>query len=265
MWPIICILCVWRHESQLELIYTCKCVSRPDHESLWKTLCDRVKVIVGAGMDGWSLGSKRVLTVRSVSGPDKSSVCYVLGMTMLLNWMGSCQFHVHSTFRNVFTKKCGDMFNAYFTCCICIYHLSCIYLLWREGIFPKRGNVEVTPGVPAKVIYSSLFQFNKRWSWVKIFFFFIHLQGFLGFSGKVCVVSWNGSWITCSPLCSFTIWPRRVNSSLLPRLLCHKYLYLHFLIRLFIGSVCIQLSTQVELSSFGVNMTINEWSNDRSL
>lgn len=191
MWPIICILCVWRHESQLELIYTCKCVSRSDHESLWKTLCDRVKVIVGAGMDGWSLGSKRVLTVRSVSGHEKSSLCYVLGMTMLLNWMGCYQFHVHSTFRNVFTKKCGDMFNAYFTCCICVYHLSCIYLLWREGIFPKRGNVEVTPGVPAKVIYSSLFQFNKRWSWVK-FFFLYPLTSFFKFSWQslCCFFKW---------------------------------------------------------------------------
>lgn len=46
MWQIVRILGVQRHDSGFEWIYTCKCVLRCVHESLWKTLPDRLKVKV---------------------------------------------------------------------------------------------------------------------------------------------------------------------------------------------------------------------------
>lgn len=69
MWQIVSMLCIQGHGRQLQWTYTCKCVLRFDHESLWKTLCDRVKVrvkvSVRAGMDGWSLCPKRMLMPRT--------------------------------------------------------------------------------------------------------------------------------------------------------------------------------------------------------
>lgn len=61
MWQIVGMLRVRRHESWMEWIYTCKYLLRSDHELLWKTLRDRVKVMVRSGMEGWSFCLKRVL------------------------------------------------------------------------------------------------------------------------------------------------------------------------------------------------------------
>lgn len=64
MWQIVGMLRVRRHESWMEWIYTCKYLLRSDHELLWKTLRDRVKVMVRSGMESWSLCLKRVLLPR---------------------------------------------------------------------------------------------------------------------------------------------------------------------------------------------------------
>lgn len=68
MWQIVSMLRIQGHGRQLQWTYTCKCVLRFDHESLWKTLCDRVrvKVSVRAGME-WTAGAS-ALSVCSCRG-----------------------------------------------------------------------------------------------------------------------------------------------------------------------------------------------------
>ncbi len=83
--------------------------------------------------------------------------------------------------------------------------------------------------------------------------------------GKVDAESSNTSQLTCSPLFSFTIWPKRVNSSECSTFFCFKYLYLHFLIMSFNGGCSMYSFFKPELCSLGVDIRTSEWSNDRSL
>lgn len=83
--------------------------------------------------------------------------------------------------------------------------------------------------------------------------------------GKEEVVSTNTSQLTCSPLFSFTIWDKHVNSSECPRFFCHKYLFLHILIKSFIWGCLLYFSMKAEPFTLGFEIRTSEWSNDRSL